>query len=84
MFYYINCLEDTEYFCQSCLCNLCSQCNKNHEKNDLKTIDHYVVFYREDFKIFLNKKKKKKYESFKLGLFGTKKENITEAIVKVL
>lgn len=43
-----NCVGDTEYFCQSCLCDLCSQCSENHE-NDLKTKDHYVVFYREDY-----------------------------------
>lgn len=43
-----NCPGDTEYYCQMCLRDLCSQCSENHE-NDLKTIDHYVVFYREDF-----------------------------------
>lgn len=43
-----NCPGDTEYYCRSCLSDLCSQCSENHE-NDLKTIDHYVVFYREDY-----------------------------------
>nr|XP_034332754.1 uncharacterized protein LOC117691245 [Crassostrea gigas] len=40
------CPRDTEYFCESCPCDLCSQCKVNHI-NDLKTIDHYVMSYRE-------------------------------------
>lgn len=39
------CQEDTEYFCESCLCHLCQSCKENHQKN-LKTIDHYVATYR--------------------------------------
>lgn len=48
-----NCLGDTEYFCQSCLCDLCSQCSENHE-TDLKTKDHNVVFYHEDLSYIPN------------------------------
>lgn len=36
------CPGDAEYFCASCLCNLCLNCRENHV-NNLKTIDHNVV-----------------------------------------
>lgn len=44
------CLADTEYFCVSCSCDLCSECKENHLK-DLKTIDHSVVIYRDKDRI---------------------------------
>lgn len=40
------CQEDTEYYCKSCLCDLCPQCKENHVK-DLQTIDHSVLSYGE-------------------------------------
>lgn len=40
------CSGDTEYYCKSCLCYLCSQCRENHMQ-DLKTVDHNVVLYKE-------------------------------------
>lgn len=43
-----NCPGETEYFCKSCSCDLCSQCNVNHVEN-LKTIEHDVVLHREKF-----------------------------------
>lgn len=42
------CLGDTEYYCISCPCDLCSQCKEKHVKY-LKTIDHDVVSYRVQF-----------------------------------
>lgn len=42
------CPGDTEYFCESCPCNLCVQCNDNHVK-DLKTKDHNVMRYSDKF-----------------------------------
>lgn len=44
------CLGDTEYFCVSCSCDLCSQCKEKHLK-DLKTIDHSVLIYRDKDRI---------------------------------
>lgn len=38
------CFGDTEYFCESCQCDLCRQYKENHGY-DLKTIDNYVVLY---------------------------------------
>eukprot|EP00105_Crassostrea_gigas_P007492 XP_011421759.1 PREDICTED: uncharacterized protein LOC105324394 [Crassostrea gigas] len=40
------CPGDTEYYCVSCPCDLCPQCEENHVK-DLQTIDHDVVSYRD-------------------------------------
>lgn len=40
------CSGDTEYYCKSCVCDLCSQCRENHMQ-DLKTVDHNVVLYKE-------------------------------------
>lgn len=40
------CSGDTEYYCESCPCDLCPQCKENHVKH-LKTIDHNVETYRE-------------------------------------
>ncbi|XP_065929561.1 uncharacterized protein [Magallana gigas] len=40
------CLGDTEYYCVSCLCDLCPKCKENHVK-DLQTIDHDVVSHRD-------------------------------------
>ncbi|XP_065939297.1 uncharacterized protein [Magallana gigas] len=42
------CPEDTEYYCESCPCDLCQKCKENHVKN-LQTIDHYVVSHHEKF-----------------------------------
>ncbi|XP_065939296.1 uncharacterized protein [Magallana gigas] len=42
------CQGDTEYFCESCPCDLCQKCKENHVKN-LKTIDHNVVSHHEKF-----------------------------------
>ncbi|XP_052678994.1 uncharacterized protein LOC128159835 [Crassostrea angulata] len=42
------CPEDTEYYCESCPCDLCQKCKENHVKN-LTTIDHYVVSHYEKF-----------------------------------
>ncbi|XP_065939293.1 uncharacterized protein [Magallana gigas] len=39
---------DTEYYCESCPCDLCQKCKENHVKN-LQTIDHYVVSHHEKF-----------------------------------
>nr|XP_034319860.1 uncharacterized protein LOC109619606 isoform X2 [Crassostrea gigas] len=36
------CPGDTEYYCESCPCDLCPQCKENHVKY-LQTIDHDVV-----------------------------------------
>lgn len=43
------CPGDTEYFCESCPYDLCPRCKENHV-NDLKTIDHSVMAYRDKFK----------------------------------
>nr|XP_034309930.1 uncharacterized protein LOC117683900 [Crassostrea gigas] len=43
-----NCQEDTGYHCESCLCDLCPQCKENHVK-DLKTINHNVLSYGDDY-----------------------------------
>lgn len=37
---------NTEYYCKSCVCDLCSQCRENHMQ-DLKTVDHNVVVYKQ-------------------------------------
>nr|XP_034308033.1 uncharacterized protein LOC105321474 isoform X2 [Crassostrea gigas] len=42
------CLGGTEYYCESCPCDLCQKCKENHVKN-LKTIDHNVVSYHAKF-----------------------------------
>ncbi|XP_065939276.1 uncharacterized protein [Magallana gigas] len=42
------CRGDTEYYCESCPCDLCQKCKENHVKN-LQTIDHYVVSHHEKF-----------------------------------
>nr|XP_034307934.1 uncharacterized protein LOC117683150 [Crassostrea gigas] len=42
------CTGDTEYYCESCPCDLCQKCKENHVKN-LQTIDHYVVSHHEKF-----------------------------------
>ncbi|XP_052678138.1 uncharacterized protein LOC128159125 [Crassostrea angulata] len=42
------CPGDTEYYCESCPCDLCQKCKENHVKN-LQTIDHYVVSHHEKF-----------------------------------
>lgn len=38
------CPGDTEYYCKSCLCELCLWCKENHAK-DLNTIHHNVMLY---------------------------------------
>lgn len=40
------CLLETEFVCESCSCELCSQCKENHV-NDLVTVDHNIETYRE-------------------------------------
>lgn len=40
------CRGYTEYYCESCSCNMCPQCKENHVK-DLKTIEHNVMTYRD-------------------------------------
>ncbi|XP_052679260.1 uncharacterized protein LOC128160045 isoform X1 [Crassostrea angulata] len=42
------CPGGTEYYCESCPCDLCQKCKQNHVKN-LKTIDHNVATYRDKF-----------------------------------
>ncbi|XP_052679274.1 uncharacterized protein LOC128160049 [Crassostrea angulata] len=42
------CPGGTEYYCVSCLCDLCQKCKENHVKN-LTTIDHNVATYRDKF-----------------------------------
>uniref|UniRef100_K1PQI9 Tripartite motif-containing protein 3 n=1 Tax=Magallana gigas TaxID=29159 RepID=K1PQI9_MAGGI len=42
------CPGGTEYYCESCPCDLCQKCKQNHVKN-LKTIDHTVATYRDKF-----------------------------------
>ncbi|XP_065939209.1 uncharacterized protein [Magallana gigas] len=42
------CPGDTEYYCESCPCDLCQKCKENHVKN-LQTIDHNVVSHHEKF-----------------------------------
>lgn len=46
------CPGGIQYYCKSCPCDLCSKCKENHV-NDLKTIDHDVVLYRDKFKYIL-------------------------------
>lgn len=41
------CLGDTEYYCKSCLCELCLRCKENHAK-DLNTIHHIVTLYNDN------------------------------------
>lgn len=36
------CPKDREYYCESCLRDLCPQC-KEHHVNNLKSIDHNVI-----------------------------------------
>lgn len=43
------CPGDTEFYCVSCLCDLCPQCKENHVTN-LQTIDHIVVAQSEKIK----------------------------------
>lgn len=38
------CPSATEYFCLSCICDMCSKCKNGHVM-DLKTIDHNMVIY---------------------------------------
>lgn len=40
------CPGDTNFTCISCQCDLCPQCKDNHV-NDLKTINHNIVIYRD-------------------------------------
>ncbi|XP_065939210.1 uncharacterized protein [Magallana gigas] len=42
------CPGGTEYYCESCPCDLCQKCKENHVKN-LKTIDHNVATFRDKF-----------------------------------
>lgn len=45
------CTEHTEYICETCpseKCALCFQCKESHV-NDLKTIDHQIVTYRNKY-----------------------------------
>lgn len=42
------CSGDTEYFCFTCLCDLCLQCKEKHLKY-FKTRGHNVVIFREKF-----------------------------------
>lgn len=42
------CPGDAEYYCESCPCDLCPQCKEKHV-TDLKTIDHHMVIYPEQF-----------------------------------
>lgn len=42
------CPGDTEYYCESCISNLCQNCKENHVK-DLKSIDHNVLSYRNKY-----------------------------------
>ncbi|XP_065941163.1 uncharacterized protein [Magallana gigas] len=42
------CPGDVEYHCESCPCDLCLQCKEKHVI-DLKTIDHQLVIYPEQF-----------------------------------
>lgn len=50
------CQEDTEYFCLSCLFDLCYNCKENHAE-DFKTNDHCVVKYLDKFNYMNNNKK---------------------------
>lgn len=50
------CPGDTEYFCNLCPCELCSQCQENHVHDD-KTIRNKVVVYRDKFKYIPKKEK---------------------------
>lgn len=42
------CLGNFEYYCASCPCDLCPQCNENH-MNDQETLDHNVMIYAEKY-----------------------------------
>lgn len=42
------CRGYTEYYCESCSCNMCPQCKENHVK-DLKTIEHNVMTFHEKY-----------------------------------
>lgn len=48
------CPEDTEYYCASCLFNLCPKCKENHE-HDYSTLDHPSVKYHDKFSYILQR-----------------------------
>lgn len=60
------CSGDTEYFCESCICDLCQKCKVDHIK-DLKTTMHWQMIYRESCLII--KKKKELSSQFNRWLF---------------
>lgn len=57
------CFEETSYYCEWCLDDLCSNCKESHSK-DLKTIDHNVVPYRNKFNSIQQQKKNAKHSNF--------------------
>lgn len=57
------CFEETSYYCEWCLDDLCSNCKESHSK-DLKTIDHNVVPYRNKFNSIQQQKINAKHSNF--------------------
>nr|XP_019928081.2 uncharacterized protein LOC105341154 [Crassostrea gigas] len=47
------CPKHTEYYCESCPCDLCLKCKENHVI-DLKTVDHQIMAYRDKFNYISN------------------------------
>lgn len=58
------CQGDTNYSCITCECDMCSQCTVNH-KQDLKTIDHNIVIYRDKPKSNLKQVNHSKHSDIK-------------------
>ncbi|XP_019930323.3 uncharacterized protein [Magallana gigas] len=62
------CLEDTEYYCVSCPCDLCPECKENHVK-DLKTIEHDVVSHRDKINYIRTQKICVRHPNMLLGMY---------------
>lgn len=64
------CQRDTEYFCESCSCDLCPLCKDSHVQN-LKTIDHSVILYRGKLKFIRNQTKIQRRQDSLYGKYVT-------------
>lgn len=63
------CSEDTELFvCFLCSCEMCSLCKESHLQ-DLETIDHDVVIYREKFNFISNNENCVKHSNCIYGMY---------------
>lgn len=58
------CQGDTNYSCTTCECEMCSQCTVNHVQ-DLKTIDHNIVLFRDKPKSYLKQGNHSKHSDIK-------------------